>query len=298
MKNRHTLQKRIDSWIRKNKVYDKDITKNILSKILGIKKAEITDIEVRCCCANVFTQKFVYKIQLYGDSIIRDLKNRKLFALYDKDLLCPIRIKHRKPLIVVMPRLTEITAYDEAAYFVLERLKEYGCDTVFKIEDYPLVVYGLNILKCCPEGIELRKTLYHYLRGKEGTVLRTGPVHGDFHRGNIMAANGKLLLIDFDSFKDNGVQAVDALYFILEEVRYKGGHRKSWLEEWLYLYKNIKEIQHEYKCIKQVDIDLQLGLILLLLEWLVLQQQHEEKFIIIQKDSIRRINRTIERLYG
>ena len=60
-----------------------------------------------------------------------------------------------------------------------------------------------------------------------------GIVHGDFHRNNIMRKGNIPVLIDFDCFRENDVQAVDALYYILEEVRYRNGYKKLWLEEWL-----------------------------------------------------------------
>lgn len=292
------MQKRVEKWMRRNGVCDKDFTKIVFSKLLGIKKEDIILMKVKNQCINIYARKFIYKVQMYGNSMIRDLNNRRLFALYDQELVCPIQIKYRKPLIVAMPRMTEITAYDEAACFVLRKIKEYGHDSKFKIKDYPLIMYGLSSLRGFPEGIRMREKLYRYLHGKEGVVLRVGPVHGDFHRGNILTANGKLFLIDFDCFRENDIQAVDVLYFVLEEVRHKRGYRRPWMDEWLYLYNNIEEIKNEYQCIKETDIDFQLGLILLLLERMAQEEQNEERFAVLQKDSIRRINLAIERLAG
>ena len=100
------------------------------------------------------------------------------------------------------------------------------------------------------------------------------------------------VLIDFDCSRDNDIQAIDALYYILEEVRHMHGYKKPWLDEWLLIYENIN-IMYRYRCSQQIDMDLRFGLIILLLERISQEQQFDFRFIEINKNSVKKVSRKL-----
>ncbi len=60
-------------------------------------------------------------------------------------------------------------------------------------------------------------------------IIHTGPVHNDFHPGNIMKNSaGDPRVIDFDCFHSFGIQAIDSLYYQSEKHAKK--RNSSWLD--------------------------------------------------------------------
>lgn len=294
MRRRYFLQRKIDNWLNLKNIYINHITQKVITQILGIDSNLIKEINIRNRCMNVFTNDYLYKIQLYGDNIKKDLKNRNCISCYLLSLVSPIKVYKRIPLIIMMPILKQPIQNEKDACYILRRFKEIGYKKKFKLNDYPKIIDGLNTLKNCgyASGRRIGEELQKYLQKQEGTIVRVGIVHGDFHRNNIMRKGNIPVLIDFDCFRENDVQAVDALYYILEEVRYRNGYKKLWLEEWLLIYENIDKV-YEYKCIEYVDIDFKLGLIILLLERISQDQQYDYLFIQTNESSIKKIKRKL-----
>lgn len=289
MEIKYSLWSNIDKFIRTHSFYNNNITKRIVAKILRIDVQSITSFNVRNRCINVFTGNYLYKLQLYGDNIKKDLKNRKLFSVYGQSLMSPIKVYKRIPLTTMMPILKLPTDNEKAACYILKKLKEVSHEALFKVEDYPLIIDGLNILENCDNGRTASKKVHKYLQEQEGVTIRVGIVHGDFHRDNIMCKGSTPVVIDFDCFRNNDIQAIDALYYILEEVRHMHRCRKSWLDEWLLLYDN-ETLMHRYRCLEYVDIDLRLGLIILLLERMSQAHQYDCNFIEINRNSFKKIS--------
>lgn len=289
-RKKYILQKTIDEWFRVHNLYNGKVIKLVAAKILRINSQTITNLSVTNRCMNVFTKRYLFKIQLYGNNVERDINNRKFFSSHAKSLVSPINIYEKKPLTFVMPLLDKPILYDESACYILNELAKCGHKVTFKIRDYSLINVGLNIIRDCEYGELARKRIYKYLREKEGVQIRVGLVHGDFHRGNIMHMDGKPILIDFDCARENDVQAIDALYYVLEEVGYKHRHSESWLGYWISVYKNIASIE-EHICLEQVDVDLKFGLILLLLERLAQDVQYDYSFVSSKRDAINKINK-------
>lgn len=292
-KGRNFLQYDANNWLKKHGIYNCKIFKRILAILIKIDFDSINSITVSHQCANIFTSAYLYKVQLCGDSIKRDLYNRKHVFHHSKSILSPIIIYKRHPLSVRMPILKYANANEETADYILNEMEREGYEKPFKVADHTLLKKGLNILKSCDHGLQAEQKLDEYLREKEGIGIRTGIVHGDFHRRNIMYRAKRPVLIDFDCARDCDIQAIDALYYILEEVRYKRGYRRSWLEEWLYIFENT-DVVYDFKLMKHVDIDLKFGLILLLLERMAQDDQVTGLFVKENFDIIRKIN---QRLY-
>ena len=294
MGKRYILQRRIDNWLYTKNIYTSNITKKAVARILGIDGNIIKDIGVRNCCINVFTRDYLYKIQLYGDNIKKDLKNRNCISYYGLSIISPIKVYKRIPLIVMMPILKQIIENEKGACYILRKLRETGCKKVFKLNEYPLITDGLNTLINCGyvSGRKVGEELQKYIQKREGIMVRVGIVHGDFHRDNIMCKGNKPVLIDFDCFRENDVQAIDALYYILEEERHKNGYKNPWLEEWLSIYEDTDKM-YEYKCIEYVDIGFKLGLIILLLERISQDQRYDYLFIQSNERIVKKIKQKL-----
>lgn len=290
MSKKYVLQRNIDRWLKAHGFYRGKVVKRIASIILSINSQAIIDLSVTNRCMNVFTKQYLYKIQLYGDNMDRDLYNRNLFLSYAKSFVSPIKIYKKSPLTIVMPILDKPVKYDEAAFYVLSELAKLGNKVKFNVGDYPLLKVGINVLGKCECGKLASEKIYKYLKKQEGIQLRVGLVHGDFHRGNIMYMNGKPILIDFDCVRENDIQAIDALYFVLEELSNEHRHNQIWLEYWIYIYRNIESIE-SHICLQHVDLDLKFGWILLLLERLAQDSQYDSSFVFSNRDVISAINK-------
>lgn len=291
MKKVLAMKKKINKWILKHNIYNRIIVKMIIAFLLHIDVNFITDLMVRNGCVIIFTNKYIYKIQIYGNHIKSDLNNRKKFPKQVIPLLVPIEICKMHPMIVRMLVLKQSNVNEEAANYILNELKKTGHQKKFKMSDYPLLVEGCKILKKCTYGEQANKNIERYLQ-KDTPIVRVGIVHGDFHRGNILYKGNRPVLIDFDCSRECDIQAIDALYYVLEEERHKHGYMESWLEEWKLLYEN-SQVVYEYKCSEQIDVNLKFGLVVLLLERLAQDQSMNDEFTERNKTVLRRINRLL-----
>lgn len=271
------------------KFFNSWIAKKIFGRILQIDTRTISSITVNNRCINIFTDHDFYKFQLYGDSIKKDLRNRKLFPVCDQSILSPIKVYKRTPFTIIMPILKQPINHEEAACYILCKLKKSSYKTAFKVEDYPFIMEGLSILKKSDSGKLISEKLFEYLQKQRGSIVCVGIVHGDFHRDNIMCKGSLPVMIDFDCSRKDDIQAVDALYYILEEVRRKNKYNNPLLEDWLLIYKNI-DMMYGYKCIEYADIDLKFGLIISLLERISQEQRYDCCFINKNENSVKKIS--------
>lgn len=291
----YTVREKVDTWLKRHNFYETSITKKIIAIVLAIDYHSISMLNVRNHCMNVYTDKCFYKIQLYGDNVEMDLKNRRLFCGYSHLFISPIKVYRKKPLIIAMPILeNRLPLNEKACCYILDILKEKSYQTEFKINEYPLINIGLRILGNYEYGKRIRENFYKYLLKQEGVLVRVGVVHGDLHRDNIMFRGNIPLLIDFDCSRENDIQAIDALYYMLEEVRHKNGYKRPWLDEWLLIYQNVNVV-YMYKCVEKVDIDLKFGLIVLFLERIAQEQKLNHFNIENYKENIKKIGYKLDK---
>lgn len=285
--------KKIYCCFKRQGFFEKRISYRVFAVVLHIKYESLVSLDARGNCINIFTKDFLYKMQVYGGSVKRDLYNRGLFAELDESIISPAKVERNHPYTIKMPILESARINDEEVVkYILDKMGRMGYETQFKMQNYTFLIEGINILECYKNGTKAAKRLRKYIQQKEGTNVREGIVHGDFHRGNILYRGGRPVLIDFDSARQRDIQDVDALYYILEEERYENGYRRSWMDEWLKIYKNTSII-YKYRYLGQVDIELKFGLILLLLERLAQNQRENNSFAEQNKAVLEKINREI-----
>lgn len=282
----------VNNWLERHDIYNSKIFKRILTILLKIDFDSINSINVSNQCVNIFTSEYFYKVQLCSDSIKKDLYNRKHIFHNRKEIMSPLMVYKQHPFSIRMPILKYANASEEAVDYILNEMERQGYQKAFNIADYNLLEKGLNILRSCDGELQTRQRLDKYLKEKEGVIIRIGIVHGDFHRRNIMYGSGHPVLIDFDCSRKCDIQAIDALYYILEEVRWMRGYKRSWLDEWLYIYENV-DIAYNFSAVKYIDVDLRFGLILLLLERLAQDEQITGSFVKENIDIIRKINKRV-----
>lgn len=290
MKNLYYIQKEIGNLFYKYKIYENDLFYEIISLLLKINKNEIYKLIVRNGCLLVYTDNFLYKIKIYGNTIREDLKNRKKIFVDCKFLLSPIQIYRKIPLVIRMPILKSPIKYDKPALYIWDKMKNVSYEKDFKLIDFPLIVKGIKILQRYKYGEMVRKKLDNFFYNQEGKKIRVGIVHGDFHRGNIMQFGDKYVLIDFNRARNNDIQAIDMLYYILEEVRCKHRYAKNWLEEWIFIFENIPGLERDYWFVENLNIGLTFGLVVLLLERLG-QEEYEHFFV--ERKVFDRINKML-----
>lgn len=284
--------KKIYYTFKKKRFFEKKISYKVLALILHIKCESIVSLEARGDCITIFTKDFLYKMQIYGESVKRDICNRKLFFDFEGSMISPIKVKKNHPFTIKMPILDCARTNEEDVKHILEELRKTGSETPFRMQNYPLLIEGINIIGYSRSGERAVKKLQTYFKEKEGTLVREGIVHGDFHRGNILYRGERPVLIDFDCARQRDIQDIDVLYYILEEERYKNRDRRPWMNGWLKIYKNTSII-YKYKCLEQIEIDLKFGLVLLLLERLAHNHREDDSFVKQNKAVLEKISREI-----
>lgn len=79
-----------------------------------------------------------------------------------------------------------------------------------------------------------------------------GPIHGDFHRKNIIILNGKMVLIDFDFFEVHNTHLFDYISLLVSDF---------WFEKKLSLFESVIQFSHlektsvQYDCWNQLSRD-------------------------------------------
>jgi hypothetical protein len=123
------------------------------------------------------------------------------FARY----LLPYRIFKLGPISVIRYPKVNINnpTTDAETIYLLRDLSNFSKKTRIDVRNLHFVKDFLKINPSWHEEV-------HYLKHMELSAL-FGPIHGDFHRGNILRYEGELSLIDFDMFEQAGMHHFDFL---------------------------------------------------------------------------------------
>jgi hypothetical protein len=149
--------------------------------------------------------------------------------------------------------LSSIPDKIKAAEYLLEEMSATATlGQVFATED---LQRGLNFLETNSSSQIFRLFSSKYdLFLKE--TIRNGLTHGDFHGRNMLKTNrNEYIMIDLDRLSLNGIQALDAVHFIIDtEVRRK---KVPWQVQLLHYHIGCWAVEEEYKRLfnTYVDID-------------------------------------------
>lgn len=118
----------------------------------------------------------------------------------------------RRPLISGRPEKFE------AARKVLNTFREYGVLRACSTGELPYLSGGLALVeRFYGAGIHqgVRASVQQFFKGR---LFRLGPCHGDLHHKNIVGTGENPYVVDLDCFRDDGLQALDALYYVNQYI--------------------------------------------------------------------------------
>jgi len=210
-------------WIWRQQVFLKGYMMPYVSIVGGLKRDHIT---YRAYGSMILIdKKKVFKIAENKQSTIQIEYKNYLDALRyypDSRNILP-GIKKRHPpffSFLTMPRYAPIDKNDsiDRAVHLYRKLQYTGSvEKKIDINGYWQLQAGMDMINKV-FGISIRDHLYQVVQ--ECLSLATyhvGLAHGDFHSRNILQdKEGNARLIDLDCMRMNGIQELDALYFILE----------------------------------------------------------------------------------
>lgn len=177
---------------------------------------------------NLMTEKKFYKIIL---------KNQKFF-LEEKQAIANISIHYpeiaqiipqyqyedflfHKILLrktqILEPIINESEQYEIAKEFLV-LFRKYSIKKNINPEEMPYVIKGLEVVKNLVDD-----KIYQIIKITSENFLKNnlfyvGFCHGDFHSLNLMKDKEKKYLIDLDCVRENSLQELDAIYFIIQKI--------------------------------------------------------------------------------
>jgi len=141
----------------------------------------------------------------------------------------------------------------EAASYLLNQMRKKGREE-YAAETQSMKC-GLRFIRqnCTPEIYDQYiKKLETFQKNK----VITGLVHGDFHYRNMLKTEKEeYLVIDLDHITNRGIQALDAVHFIIDS---QSRHRRvHWTKQLLYYHRKNWDVEDRYRKIfsSYIDID-------------------------------------------
>lgn len=217
---------------------------------------------------NIFTNYNIYKIEIKFNTVRKDINNRKIVFNNDYNIISKIDILSEFPLCFKSKLLKPPKKSDDAVIYVLEKLFDMGEKSKINILKFKYILLGLTTLYAfsIPKSI-IEKIIYILEYESSDALLSVGPVHGDLHAKNILIGEqGTPVMIDFDCSRKYDIQAMDALYYIIERER--EGTSLNWLQQWIKIVERPSIIEKKYPIIalKYIDINIKLGLLIFFIE--------------------------------
>ncbi len=216
-------------------------------------------------CLKIWSKDAFYKIQLRGDSLIKDNENRSDAEIILGNYVMDSKVLFKHPMIIKYPLIESCIVEDDHRMNIIDCLWSHGKAVCFDYHNYHLIKCGLNMIE--GSNKDLVVLIQNRLEAKNGVKVHEGPVHGDFHRGNILNDNNdNTFLIDFDCWRNCDIQEIDLLYYYLQEAVNLHGCRYMWMKEWIWIWNNINEFVKRFGIDEHIDSDFRLLWIILLIE--------------------------------
>lgn len=184
--------------------------------ILKIKKQEIENIDYSSGTLKVFTRKQIYKIGTRFGPLKQEANHIKLirekFPLIAQHLLPTensqgLLLQWRKMDRYVVPQGEKSL---ECADQILQKFSHYAIKQKCSIAEFPHILHGLKLAKILYPSLDVEAKV----KVAFSVPWNIGPVHGDFHQGNILVDDkGFPFVIDLDNFNMKGIQALDHFTF-------------------------------------------------------------------------------------
>jgi hypothetical protein len=183
------------------------------------------------------TDSVFLKISWRAECIEHEIKNMQFLNEIEplRCLILPYLYKKHFCYSVIETQrrypVTENSELFEAAQNILERFQL--CAEIRhqnKAEDFEQLKIGLNVIEEI-SGREKKQICANEITAlMDRESFYVGPSHGDFHPNNILKdANGNNYVIDLDCFRPQGIQALDAIYFLNEY--YANKNMISWYQQ-------------------------------------------------------------------
>lgn len=195
------------------KIFSKNkIVSYFIGIILNIDQGKVNSFYCSSGTLKVFTEDYVYKIGTRNGALKQEYIHAKIIhanfpeiAAYllsveysNKFSFCIMKMKRYH-----VPNGSKILDY---ANQILKTFARYAIKRKCDISEFPHIVQGLKLAKILYSSIDLE------IKVKEifSVPWRIGPVHGDFHGGNILIDDNDFpFIIDLDNFNLKGIQALD-----------------------------------------------------------------------------------------
>jgi serine/threonine protein kinase len=177
------------------------------------------------------------KISWRSESIDHEIHNMQLLSEYKPLRILLVPYLHKKSLgysLIETQRryaITEDSELFKAAGNILERFQR--CAEIRPnnhLNDFKQITIGLSVIEeIC--GRLKKQTCENLITAlMEAESFHVGPAHGDFHPNNILKdSTGNPYIIDFDCFRPQGIQALDAIYFVNEY--YANQNKINWYRQ-------------------------------------------------------------------
>lgn len=230
--------------------------KNIVSFLFRMKTREIEVIEFSSGTIKFLKGKNFYKVGICN-VVKKEYENIKIIKKNYSDLtkFLPVVTYSRYFIfgMIQMPRYQSLEVADpwHKVLMLLENLRLYSTKRVCSLKEFPNIVRGVKIASMLYKDVNFESKLEKIFL-LEWTI---GPVHGDFHAGNIMNNTlGQLVMIDLDHFNLQGIQSLDAFSFWLDSCSKE--IRRSWVD----ILPSLINEENSYKSFKIVKPYLEHGL--------------------------------------
>lgn len=187
------------------------------------------------------TKDAFLKISWRADCINHEISNIQLLREFEPLRLLTIPYLHKKRLcysIIETERrypVTDDSELFEAAGRILEKFRCCGqIRQDNQLGNFEQITNGLNVIEEICGGEEKRICENQVAALMDGESFHIGPAHGDFHPKNILKdSKGNHYIIDLDCFRPQGIQALDAIYFVNEY--YADQNKISWYKQLILL---------------------------------------------------------------
>lgn len=189
---------------------------NFIIQVLGTDQSEIQNIYYSSGTIKVLSRSHFYKVGSAFGSLKQECENIKIICKRFPKIVLYLRpTKYKKIFFlrsVTMDHYPVVDRPDSMSYAnqILQAFAHYAITRKCSMNEFPHILRGFKLAKILYQSVDLDVKA----KAAFSVFWKIGPVHGDFHMGNILVDNNHSpFVIDLDNFNINGIQAIDAFTF-------------------------------------------------------------------------------------